>query len=217
MKKGFTLIELLIVVLIIAILAAIAVPNFLEFQTRAKVSRVKSDQRSLATAIEAYYVDNNEYPAMAVGNTGANAKFGGMTPNAGYFDICTFRIKRTGEELHTLTTPISYVTTLFTDPFASTKGAIFGYRQFKFTWILISCGPDRDENTTQSDHQNGNATVNIGGTGADSNFETTFIITIGQPSADYLATPSSSGSQNALIYDPTNGTTSQGDVVRIKN
>src|SRR5690349_9257970 len=60
--RAFTLIELLIVVAIIAILAAIAVPNFLEAQTRAKVSRVKSDQRSLATAIESYRVDNNEYP-----------------------------------------------------------------------------------------------------------------------------------------------------------
>jgi prepilin-type N-terminal cleavage/methylation domain-containing protein len=61
-RKGFTLIELLIVVAIIAILAAIAVPNFLEAQTRAKVSRVKSDQRSIATAIEAYATDNNHYP-----------------------------------------------------------------------------------------------------------------------------------------------------------
>ena len=59
---GFTLIELLIVVLIIAILAAIAVPNFLEFQVRAKVARVKSDMRTLATALEGYYVDNNAYP-----------------------------------------------------------------------------------------------------------------------------------------------------------
>src|SRR5690242_3149963 len=61
--EGFTLIELLIVVAIIAILAAIAVPNFLEAQTRAKVSRVKNDQRALAVAIQSYQVDNNHYPA----------------------------------------------------------------------------------------------------------------------------------------------------------
>ena len=59
---AFTLIELLIVVAIIAILAAIAVPNFLEAQTRAKVSRVKSDMRTTATGLELYRVDNNDYP-----------------------------------------------------------------------------------------------------------------------------------------------------------
>ena len=60
-KQSFTLIELLIVVAIIGILAAIAVPNFLNAQTRAKVSRVESDFRSLATAIEMYFLDNNAY------------------------------------------------------------------------------------------------------------------------------------------------------------
>lgn len=65
-RRGFTLIELLIVVAIIAILAAIAVPNFLEAQTRAKVSRVKSDMRSIATAFESYHVDNNVYPESAI-------------------------------------------------------------------------------------------------------------------------------------------------------
>ncbi len=61
-RKAFTLIELLIVVAIIAILAAIAVPNFLEAQMRAKVARTKSDLRTCATAMEAYRVDNNLPP-----------------------------------------------------------------------------------------------------------------------------------------------------------
>jgi prepilin-type N-terminal cleavage/methylation domain-containing protein len=60
--QGFTLIELLIVVAIIAILAAIAVPNFLEAQVRAKVSRARADMRTLATALESYAVDHNKYP-----------------------------------------------------------------------------------------------------------------------------------------------------------
>lgn len=64
MRQAFTLIELLIVVAIIAILAAIAVPNFLEAQARAKVSRAYADMRSTATALEAYRVDHNAYPSM---------------------------------------------------------------------------------------------------------------------------------------------------------
>jgi len=60
--RGFTLIELLIVVAIIAILAAIAVPNFLEAQVRSKVSRAHSDLRTIRVAVESYAVDHNDYP-----------------------------------------------------------------------------------------------------------------------------------------------------------
>lgn len=60
-SKGFTLIELLIVVAIIGILAAIAVPNFLNAQIRAKIARCKSDLKALGTAEEEYFLDNNRY------------------------------------------------------------------------------------------------------------------------------------------------------------
>jgi prepilin-type N-terminal cleavage/methylation domain-containing protein len=61
---AFTLIELLIVVAIIAILAASAVVNFLEAQTRAKAARARADLRSIATALEMYHVDERDYPTM---------------------------------------------------------------------------------------------------------------------------------------------------------
>ena len=70
-RSAFTLIELLIVVAIISILAAVAVPNFLEAQARSKVARVKTDMRSFVTAIEAYRVDGDAYPPPASNGSGA--------------------------------------------------------------------------------------------------------------------------------------------------
>jgi len=64
-SKGFTLIELLIVVAIIGIIVAIAIPNLLNAIQRAKQRRTMGDQRSIATAIESYGVDFNRYPAAA--------------------------------------------------------------------------------------------------------------------------------------------------------
>jgi len=62
-QKGFTLIELLIVVAIIGIIAAIAIPNLLNAINRGRQKRTMADIRSLATAIESYAVDWNIYPS----------------------------------------------------------------------------------------------------------------------------------------------------------
>jgi len=71
--RGFTLIELLIVVVIIGILAAIAIPKFASTKEKAYLGTMKSDLRNLATAEEAYYYDYNTYYGGAV--PGANFLF----------------------------------------------------------------------------------------------------------------------------------------------
>ncbi len=88
-SKSFTLIELLIVVAIIGILAAIAVPNFLNAQTRAKVSRSMADQRTMELAILQYMADLNDNPPHS------------HDANQNYW----------------LTTPVAYLTGFLYDPF----------------------------------------------------------------------------------------------------
>lgn len=95
-KHGFTLIELLIVVAIIGILASIAVPNFTEALTRAKISRAKGDLRTLASALEMYYMDNGNYPyvqdqggiewQMPVGFPANQTSPGGLTTPVAYLN-----------------------------------------------------------------------------------------------------------------------------------
>ena len=61
-RKGFTLIELLIVVAIIGILAAIAIPQFTAYRAKAYNSAAQSDLKNFKTAMEAFFSDNQQYP-----------------------------------------------------------------------------------------------------------------------------------------------------------
>jgi type II secretion system protein G len=196
-RHAFTLIELLIVVAIIAILAAIAVPNFMEAQTRSKVSRVKADMRSLATALEAYCVDTNKYPPAKA----RNDLWGANPPE----EPLSFRML-------VLTTPISYITVIPSDPFlpkhadpswipdtfdywdnfstkqnySSAEPDFVLYADFGAAWRLASSGPDRIDYFGQDRDRDEYAKI-------------------GGESVYYPG-----------IYDATNGTMSKGDIIALQ-
>lgn len=207
-RQGFTLIELLIVVAIIAILAAIAVPNFLEAQVRSKVARAKSDMRTLATAVESYRVDNNNVPP-------------------GYYqtNFDAPAVMSVGQRWSFWTSPIAYMSSIPEDPFTA-KGRVGrvgtnpnvpqSEKRYIFTntdqhrvdrvvinnpnlklaksrgvdWILYSWGPSRRQ-------------VARDGYGVDILLGTAHIDN-GPGSATY---PN-------IFYDPSNGTVSYGWIIR---
>ena len=83
-RKGFTLIELLIVVVIIGILAAIAIPKFANTKEKAYLASMKSDLRNMATTQESYFADFQVYIAGPARNTTAGTtSLYGFVPSAG--------------------------------------------------------------------------------------------------------------------------------------
>jgi prepilin-type N-terminal cleavage/methylation domain-containing protein len=208
--SAFTLIELLIVVAIISILASIAMPNFLEAQTRAKVARVKADMRTLATAVESYAVDNTKYPYRHAPIFGG---WGAWAPpfNEKIYDPADPYAAR---GMHVITTPIGYITSLPKDIFnqpatgmaqpGNPYSEVLDYwdsTQCDFFvnfwgtwaragrgrgWIMMSVGPD--------------LYVGVSPTGMPGNYPA--------PQPGHLTNTAK------FIYDPTNGTVSTGNIYR---
>ena len=135
---SFTKIELVIVLAIILVLGAIAVPNFLESTPRPKISRLKADMRSLATGIEAYFVDNNVYPLMHPLRDFAPKPE--ALKEAGGWDLMTIEPGNVG--IGGLTTPIAYVTSLFPDVTSPDGKLPYAYHADRAGWIVFSPGRD---------------------------------------------------------------------------
>ncbi len=143
-NTGFTLIELLIVVAIIGILAAIAVPNFLNAQIRAKVSRVEADSRTLATALESYHLEFGNYPVahlldQKIASGSAISRFSALTTPISFISFYPadpFGKKKEGTGFHTETYDYYDWTSakLANNAPQSTRGA---------RWRIASAGPDK--------------------------------------------------------------------------
>lgn len=231
-QKGFTLIELLIVVGIIAILAAIAVPNFVEARTRSNISRVKTDMRSIAVALESYRADHPGYP---VGTSDPNEMLqniaGTLGPLAAGFSA--LQVTGTGGAIaglnfHTLTTPISYISHMPPDPFSGfdSMAIPIAYRNAEDTrlgWILTSAGPDRD--LMAFDGRGSTLDSNPLSTAADpqsparlGDINEAAVIEMIEGTGPYTPEQRQQFRQylSELTYDPTNGSQSHGDVSRLK-
>jgi general secretion pathway protein G len=201
-KMGFTLIELLIVVAIIAILAAIAVPNFLEAQTRAKIARVETDMRTLAVVLETYYVDHNQYAL--------------FTRDASPPDYL-YHYEWLDRWIPT-TTPIAYQLSVPNDVFMhrTSFGAVMDRADdARWSCYVYNRGDTHVAATLGSTHPTGAVMAKFGksrwminAAGPDNNIECESYWS-GEEVQFYTMT-----GHRFAVYDPTNGTTSEGEIFR---
>jgi len=196
--KGFTLIELLIVVAIIAILAAIAIPNFLEAQVRSKVSRTKADMRSLANAIESYAVDNNHLPM-------------DFAPNEGFPFYFHWR----------LSTPLTYISRAHMQDVFGEQRAFTGYnpnnvrlryryRAFKENYLVAGWGA-----SLANDKPGAMGAKDVFGDWAIYSYGPDKLTNVPKNPPFSDAAPGTNITDFMWeVYDPTNGTISKGEVIR---
>lgn len=205
--KAFTLIELLIVVAIIAILAAIAVPNFLEAQTRAKVSRTKSDLRSIATGMETYRIDHNKY--LPTFNGTFTPPWGGGS-----------RTEQRYDRFHYMTSPVAYLNNVIYDVFRQSAAANDVSRILIIwsppVWTLGTLpGSSANTNYALSIFKEQDAIRTVAND--PKNF---FAIFSAGPDSqqnlngDYDVNDPERASLGVQTYDATNGTISDGDIFR---
>ncbi|MCG3198660.1 MAG: prepilin-type N-terminal cleavage/methylation domain-containing protein [Candidatus Omnitrophica bacterium] len=187
-RRGFTLIELLIVIAIILILIAIALPNFLEAQVRAKVAKAKGNARTIATAMESYRTDFGVYPEDH--DPDDNSQKG----------------------LYQLTTPLKYLPSVPEEPFAL-AGGLLDPNGDEIGWEMASTGPGRIFSVLlprPKIHAFGLASF-----GPDVNDDF--------PCGDYWTLCADEGADPCLDsskwawtdYTPTNGTSSNGDIMQL--
>ncbi|RJP30560.1 MAG: prepilin-type N-terminal cleavage/methylation domain-containing protein [Candidatus Omnitrophota bacterium] len=190
-KYGFTLIELLIVVAIIGILAAIAVPNFLNAQVRARVARGKADIRTMENVVMMYMLDNNNQRPIDCDDPGSATYLGGLgcgtESNGAPADIkgvpeFSFAPRfMSFSQLRIFTTPISYMSgTQMQDAFGSNCALTYNTRYSgqasqaeSYTFSVL--GPDK-------------------------------------MTGDWGFFFSPGGNPNGLQYDSSNGLSSRGDI-----
>ncbi|MEW6234596.1 MAG: prepilin-type N-terminal cleavage/methylation domain-containing protein [Candidatus Omnitrophota bacterium] len=148
MKKGFTLIELLIVVAIIGVLAAIAVPNFLNAQLRAKIARCYSDMKAMNTSVQQLQLDTNHLPIDGWDDDTASGRKILKEVFNGVGDF-TEAERKTSHYLAVLTSPISYMSAVPIDPFLSVgkSASSYGFGSPYDTYIYADVDPHITENT----------------------------------------------------------------------
>ena len=218
-EKGFTLIELLIVIAIILILIAIALPNFLEAQARAKVGRTKADMRSVATAIEAFRTERGvlliDFWDDGTFESGVRwaEKFGRVGPNP------ASEYQKFDHVFYPLTSPVAYLINLPIDPWNDpTRQVGFGAREVGLAYIYF------DNDVLVNTYNGDDHSVDLfrsnpaGGPSAGQvlyGIQPLRVLEFGLLSVgpDRVIGQTGPVSLRGLPYSPTNGTVSGGDLV----